>query len=259
VVKLPSKVPDIVKSQVIKQCLSGDQRDKIAYDNGLSGGTVTNIVNEWRRELGFLSADHLRDLAVTLKKIGLSPVQCAIGFKVATLMNRLGVNEDMFESFMSEVYDRCKNLGLMPENIASYLTDLLEFSKKVPFSQISDYIQHKTDEKKRLEQETERLKDQKQTLLSRISELETLHTSDLEDMKMTDERLKWFSNLKEECARNGIAVDDIGKLTKVIKGAKELGYDPVNVTSQISNLEVLSHQYQYYNQRMHVVKVNMKL
>jgi hypothetical protein len=120
VVKVPSKVPDIVKSQVIKQCLSGDQRDKIAYDNGLSGGTVTNIVNEWRRELGFLSADHLRDLAVTLKKIGLSPVQCAIGFKVATLMNRLGVNEDMFESFMSEVYDRCKNLGLMPENIALF-------------------------------------------------------------------------------------------------------------------------------------------
>jgi hypothetical protein len=65
------------------------------------------------------------------------------------------------------------------------LTDWLEFSKKVPFSQISDYIQHKADEKKRLEQETERLKDQKQTLLSRISELETLHTSALEDMKMT--------------------------------------------------------------------------
>jgi hypothetical protein len=54
-------------------------------------GAVTNIVNEWRHALGFSAADGLRELAVTLKKIDISAAQCALGFRVAMTMNRLGV------------------------------------------------------------------------------------------------------------------------------------------------------------------------
>ena len=67
---LPSKLPDNFKSLVIQQWLSGVQRDKIAVDTGVSAGAVTNIVNEWRRALGFYEADELRGLVVTLRKIG---------------------------------------------------------------------------------------------------------------------------------------------------------------------------------------------
>src|SRR5688572_3521650 len=129
---MPARLSDNIKSLVIQQWLKGEPRDKIASDNGLSAGAVINIVNEWRQ--GFYLADQLRDLAVALKKVGITPAQCIIGFRVTTIMNRLGVKEDSFESFMSEVYQRCKNLELTPENIASYLTDLLELSKSVPFS-----------------------------------------------------------------------------------------------------------------------------
>ena len=91
---MPSKLPDNLKSLVIQDWLSGKQRDKIAVDNGLSAGAVTNTVNEWRLALGFSAADGLRELAVTLKKIGISPAQCALGFRTAITMNRLGVKED---------------------------------------------------------------------------------------------------------------------------------------------------------------------
>jgi hypothetical protein len=70
-----------------------------------------------------------RELAVTLKKIGITPAQCALGFRAAMTMNRLGVKEDDFESFMSDVYNRSKNLGLTSESIASYLANLIQFSK----------------------------------------------------------------------------------------------------------------------------------
>ena len=76
------------------------------------------------------------------------------------MMNRLGVIENNFESFMNDVFNRGNNLGLTPESIASYLTNLIEFSKTVPFSQISEFIRQKTEEKKELEQEIERLNDQ---------------------------------------------------------------------------------------------------
>ena len=87
-------------------------------------------------------------------------------------MNRLGVREDSFESFMSDIYKRCNNLGLTPENIASYLTNLIQFSKTVPLSQISEYIQQKADEKKKLEEEIQKLKDQIKILKEEKSSIE---------------------------------------------------------------------------------------
>jgi hypothetical protein len=48
----------------------------------LSGGGVTNIINEWKQGLGSSVADELRELAVALKKIGITPAQCALGSRV---------------------------------------------------------------------------------------------------------------------------------------------------------------------------------
>ena len=73
--------------------------------------------------------------------MGINAAQCADGFKIAMTMIKLGVKEEDCESFMSDVYNRCRDQGITPENIASYLTDLLEFSKTVPVSKMSDYIQ----------------------------------------------------------------------------------------------------------------------
>jgi hypothetical protein len=129
---------------VIQGWLAGEQTDMIAVDNGLGAGTVTNIVNEWRQDLGFHLADSLRELAVTLGKIGISPAQCALGFRVTMMLNRLGVKEDNFHWFMSDVYNRCSNiLGISPERIADYITNLLGFSQTVPFPQIPSYIMQK--------------------------------------------------------------------------------------------------------------------
>ncbi len=69
---MPSRLPDNYKSLVIQEWLNGEQRDKIAVDNGLGAGSVTNIVNEWRVALGSPTADALRDLAVTLRRVGIS-------------------------------------------------------------------------------------------------------------------------------------------------------------------------------------------
>jgi hypothetical protein len=154
---MPSKLPDDYKSLVIQAWLNGEQRDKIAVDYGLAAGSVTNIVNEWRAALGFPTADALRELAVTLRRIGITAAQCALGFRTATLMLRIGVKEDSFESFILNVYNRCKDIGLSPQNIASHLADLLEFSKTVPLSKIPDYVKEKTNEKRKLQEKIEDL------------------------------------------------------------------------------------------------------
>jgi cell division protein FtsB len=232
---------------VIQDWLSGKQRDKIAGDNGLSAGAVTNTVNEWRLALGFSAADGLRELAVTLKKIGITPAQCALGFRAAMTMNRLGVKEDDFESFMSDVYNRSKNLGLTPESIACYLTNLIEFSKTVPFSQISEFIQQKADEKIKLEEETQKLKDQIKILKEEKSTSELRRTSALYEENITTVQLKSYSELKEALGGYGISIDaDIPRFAKVVHGISQKGYDVGEVIKQFSDLELLRTDYLHY-------------
>jgi hypothetical protein len=59
---------------VIQQWLECKPRDVIAAESSLSTGAVTNLVNEWRQALGLVAADELRDLAITLKKVGITPI-----------------------------------------------------------------------------------------------------------------------------------------------------------------------------------------
>ena len=240
---MPVKLPDHMKSLVIQQWLQGESRDKIAGDNGLSAGSVTNIIDEWRRDLNFAMADSLRDLALTLKRIGITPAQCATGFRVAMMMNKLGVREDAYESFMRDVYNRCNNLGLTPESIVSYLTDLLEFSKTTPFSHIPNLIQQKTAEKEKLEQEIKNLKDQIVVLRLQKSEFEQLRDGTLQDMKITKDELNYYSRLKVELAKYGIPVDDISKLVSLVNRISQLGYDANTIVNQYCNLDSVGNEY----------------
>ena len=147
---MPARLPDNIKSLVIQQWLEGKPRNDIAAENGLSDGAVTNIVNEWKHKLGFSLADDLRELVVTMKRVGVTASQCALGFRVAMIMLNMGIKEDDFESYILDIYNHCKNVGLPPESIAFRLKDLVELSTTdaIPFSQIPNRIKQKVMKKK---------------------------------------------------------------------------------------------------------------
>jgi hypothetical protein len=71
---------------------------------------------------------------IDLRKVDITPAQCALGFRAAMVMINLGVKVDNFESFISEVYNHSKDLGVSRENIATHMKDLVGFSKTVPVS-----------------------------------------------------------------------------------------------------------------------------
>ena len=126
---MPFGIGDDVKSGVIYEWLRGNSRDKIAGIYNRSTGGVTNIINEWRNNIGAYIAEDLRELSISLKKANITPVQCSIGFRVARIMQRLGITEEQFESFMSDVYDRCQKLELGSDQIEKYLTETINISK----------------------------------------------------------------------------------------------------------------------------------
>ena len=242
---MTSKLPNNFKSLVIQEWLSGTQRDRIAAENGLSAGAVTNLVNEWSRGLGFAIADDLRELAVTMKKVGITAPQCASGFRAAMIMNKIGIKEGEIEYFVSEVYNRCKETGLSSDDIDIYLQGLLEFSKTsgmsiLPISKIADYLREKTEEKIELENQIEDLKQEIQELNSERSTSKKLRDDALQQQKTTTFDIQWYLDLKgKHGSEYGIPLEDISIFAKTVNGFKQYGYDVSKVVNEFSNLELL--------------------
>ena len=182
---MPIRHPDSIKSAVIQQWLEGKPRDLIAADTGLSTGAATNIIDEWRQNLGIPLAKDLREFAITLKKIGISANQCALGFRTAMILIKCGVGDNEFFSFISQIYDNCKKFDLSPEKIISHLKDLSQFSENMSLSKISEYIEQKANEKRRLEKDIENMRTQIQTLEQEKSYSEELRDNAVKHEKMT--------------------------------------------------------------------------
>jgi predicted nucleic acid-binding Zn-ribbon protein len=258
---MSTKLPDHTKSLVIQQWLQGVQRDLIAANNGVSAGAVTNVVNEWRRGLGSAIIDDLRELGVTFRKVGITPAQCALGFRIAMMIAKLGVKkEDDLEPFILHVYNNCIDLGVSPDNVASHIKDLLEFSKNtnnnaVPLSQISDFIQQKTNEKKKLEQEIQTLKDEIKTLNEEKLDSEHRRASALYEENMTAVELKSYSDLKEELGQYGIPIHDVSKFAKAVLGISQKGYDVGKVIEEFSELESTRSNYWDYKDSIPDLKI----
>jgi hypothetical protein len=249
------KLPDYMKSLVIRQWLSGVQRDKIAGDSGWSAGAVTNVVNEWRRGLGEEVIDDLRELGVSLRKSGITPAQCALGHRTAMLISKSGVKEEELDSFILDLYNRLIDLGLSPENIAFYIKDLLEFSRAnsdivVPLSQITEHIQQKIDEKNKLEQEIQTLKDQIKTLNEDKSNSEQRRNSALYQEHTTDAELRTYSDLKQELGHYGIPIYDISKFAKAVKGLSYKGYDADKIILEYSEYKAFRDDYFFYKSQI---------
>ena len=225
---MPTRQPDSIKSAVIQQWLEGKSRDLIAADTGLSSGAVTNIIEEWRQNLGSPIANDLRELAVTLKKIGITANQCAAGFRIAMILIKCGVGENEFLSFVSQIYDGSKKLDLSPEKIISHLKDLLYFSESMSLSQIRDYVKQKASEKRNLEKDIENMRTQIRTLEQEKSHSEELRDDALENEKMTTSDLKWISDMRSELEKYQIPIDNISLLSKTVDGIRQYDYDPKN-------------------------------
>ena len=128
-----SNISENTKQTVIRLWVEGESRNDIALISGVSEGTVSNIIAEWRQKRGDGDADAVRELEINMKRLGIDAAQCAEGLRISSTMKKLGVNGNQLKSFINEVYQYCQRFGLTPLDIASNLQALITLSKDVPF------------------------------------------------------------------------------------------------------------------------------
>jgi len=218
---MPAAIDAQVKKQVINQWLSGDSRDRIAADNDIGAGTVSNIINEWKKGLADLEYETLRELAVFSKKRGLSLGDHASSVRLRNYIEKLGANQDQIESFIA-------NLANSPEpekliDVANQVAHLSR-SESIPLEDLEGHVKQKEEEKQRLEEE---IKQTRAILESTNVEMETINE---------------YKQLKAELSKYDLSSDDPQRLLTVLDNLKDYRYDPKKIVAEFSNIKSLKQR-----------------
>jgi transposase len=120
-----SDISENTKRTVIRLWVEGNSRNDIALISGVSEGTVSNIIAEWRQKFGDGDADARRELGINMKRTGIDAAQCAEGLRISNTMKKLGVNVNQFKSFVNEVYQYCQRFGLTSQHITILLLKII--------------------------------------------------------------------------------------------------------------------------------------
>lgn len=148
---MTSNISENTRQTVIRLWIEGESRKDIALISGVSEGTVSNIIAEWRQKLGEEDADAIRELGINIKRIGIDAARCSEGLRISS-MKKLGVNKNQFKSLINEIYEYWR-FGLTPLDIASNLQALIKLLKDVSFWRIPDHIEEKKREKLKLNEQ----------------------------------------------------------------------------------------------------------
>jgi hypothetical protein len=145
---MPAAIDAQVKKQVINQWLSGDSRDRIAANNGIGAGTVSNIVNEWKKSNWGFGLWIVKRISGIFKKgrIRFKPYRCLDS--LGNYIQKFGANQDQIESFIANLVNTPE-----PEKLIDVANQVAHVSRSesIPLGELEDHVKHKEEEKQRLE------------------------------------------------------------------------------------------------------------
>jgi hypothetical protein len=247
-----------IKAGVVYEWLAGASRDKIAQIYNISTGGVTNIINEWRIRIGGYIADDLRELALSLKKAKLTPLQCSMGFRVAKIMQRLGITEEQFESFMADIYNRCQRLEVGPDQIENYLKEIIKLSKIVFPSEIPNYLQTQKREVENLQEKNENL--QQEISASNIQKtiIERKLNSLIEKSNISREAIAWYTNSKQELENAQISINDISLFSQCLSVLKSQGYDVSKILKKFTEVKKIDDLQDFQQTTIDIHRANLE-
>ncbi len=219
---MPAAIDQAIKKQVIAQYLQGVSRDRIAADNGIGAGTVSNIIDEWKKGVQDSDYESIRELSVFCKKQGVTLNALASCIRVNNYIQSLGANAN--ESI----------LELLIADLANYPdrdpAKLIEAAAQISESGIS---------LEKLEEHVRVLKTEKETLQREIDDGRTILDGVDVDVESRRKLVEEYAQMKVEMRRYGIGAEAPGKIQACLQRLKDANYNAEEVIAGYANMQTL--------------------
>lgn len=115
------RTPPGINRKVIEDWLNGLSRDEIAQRNGLSTGTISNIIKQTSAENGGLDIDVIRALAKLLKNKEIKLDEIIQGVRIKKRIQDMGLDTEFAEKYIELMDEYCFRKQIEPEKFIEYV------------------------------------------------------------------------------------------------------------------------------------------
>ena len=143
------KVPYAIKIRVINAWLEAKPRNIIADEVEISFGSVSNIIEQVKRE-SIKDIDVLRTVSVLLKKNDLDLTQFAESIRLKNKLNDLNLTETQADLFLENMAMHCFKEEIDPKEFLTQMYSVCSIAEylDIPIMQLPDYLEEKIKENK---------------------------------------------------------------------------------------------------------------
>ena len=170
---MANRIPPEIREQVLTHWLKAISRDDIARTVGIGSGSVSEIVNEYKRHNpGF---DLLREFVVAVRKEGTDIRKYGSTIRLQRLLETYDLSAEQIESFIASVaiqcYKRKVDLKKFIEDVI--VTADLASKTKVPIEELPAYIQEKERKLESLDMAVLSKKEEENELVQKCNAVQT--------------------------------------------------------------------------------------
>jgi hypothetical protein len=181
-----------------------------------------------------------------------------MGFRVAKIMQRLGITEDQFESFMSDIYSRCQKLEIGPDQMERYLAETINLSKIVFPSQIPNYVNTKKKDIAKLQEQIESLQQEISRSNIKKSNIERDLNTLIDESNISREAVAWYKHFKQEFENAQISINDISLFSHCLSIFKSQGYDLSEILRKIAEYKDIDDLNEFHQTTMDINQKNLE-
>ena len=150
---------------MLYQWIQGISRDKIAENNDIGRGTVTNIIEQFKTNVPDI--DLMRETSLQIKKEDLEIFSFAASLRLRRLLEDLEITEDQIENFLEEINIYCFKQQITPKDFILKIKQVsnLAMDLQTPIHKLPSFVNQLSVQKNNIERQIAINKEQYQIII----------------------------------------------------------------------------------------------
>jgi len=246
---LSNPIPRQIKVQVLYQWIQGIPRDKIADNNDIGRGTVTNIIEQFKTTVPDI--DLMRETSLQIKKEGVAIFLVAASLRLRNLLEDLKITEDQIESLLEEINIHCFKQQITPKDFVLKIKEVsdLAMDLQTPLHKLPSFVHQLSSQKSKIEREIAIKKQE-------YNQVVRLHEKYVDELKEFREKRHLLHKLNEMQQ----LLDNQNKTLSITsKESCDLAKENYNLKAILAKDDILPYEFKEANKKLVFIGDNKSL
>jgi len=237
---LSNPIPHKTKVQVLHQWIQVIPRDRIAENNDIGRGTVSNIIKQFKTTVPDI--DLMRETALQIKKEDLEIFTYAASIRLRRLLEQLNITEDQVENLLGEISIYCFKQQITPKDFVLKINEVsdLAMDLQTPIHKLPSFVNQLSSHKGKLERE---IANKKQEYNQVIKENEK-YVDELQEFRAKKHLLPKLNDLQQ------LLNSKINTLDLAIKESSDLAKENYQLKAILAKDDILPYEFTEANKKL---------